>query len=345
MLNKNQSNKRNSWKYTVVLPALIAFVFLFQVKVVAQEKSVKTEVNEVKSYNVTTIRWDKDTPNDEMDSDIKFIKKQGVTLKYSNLKRNSDGEITAIKVEFKDDKGNSGIVKFDGNKPIKPIQFYKTDDSVGFGDMPSAMDSGNEEYKVVMGHPINVSDSISEVTVEVPEPPTPPNSKKIEKTIIIKKSGSDDKEPLIIINGQKYDKKTLDKLDANSIETVDVLKDDGATKIYGKDGEKGVIVVRTKTIKNNSDNSDVKKPVIFSNDNGDDIVITDNYKLLKVPGSPAVQFNENSPILIVNGNVQSNPKATLEIIDVSKIKSVRIYDENDNESKGTPIKKVVITTK
>jgi len=38
MLNKNQSHSSNSWKYAAVLPALIAFVFLFQVQVVAQEK-------------------------------------------------------------------------------------------------------------------------------------------------------------------------------------------------------------------------------------------------------------------------------------------------------------------
>ncbi|RVT74903.1 M56 family peptidase [Flavobacterium sufflavum] len=38
MLNKNQSKKWNSWKYITVFPALVAFVFLFQIEVVAQEK-------------------------------------------------------------------------------------------------------------------------------------------------------------------------------------------------------------------------------------------------------------------------------------------------------------------
>jgi hypothetical protein len=41
MLNKIQSNKRNSWKYAMILPALVAFMFLFQVEVVAQEKVQK----------------------------------------------------------------------------------------------------------------------------------------------------------------------------------------------------------------------------------------------------------------------------------------------------------------
>jgi hypothetical protein len=40
MLKKIQSNKRNSWKYAMILP-VVAFMFLFQVEVVAQEKGKK----------------------------------------------------------------------------------------------------------------------------------------------------------------------------------------------------------------------------------------------------------------------------------------------------------------
>jgi len=55
MLNKNQSNKRNSWKYAAVIPGLIAFVLLFQIEVVAQEKVtekiIKLSSNEPLSAN------------------------------------------------------------------------------------------------------------------------------------------------------------------------------------------------------------------------------------------------------------------------------------------------------
>jgi hypothetical protein len=37
MLNKNQSKKINSWKYAGA-PALVTFVLLFQVKVIAGER-------------------------------------------------------------------------------------------------------------------------------------------------------------------------------------------------------------------------------------------------------------------------------------------------------------------
>ena len=61
MLNKNQSKKWNSWKYAVVLPALIAFVFLFQIEVVAQEKSTLKQETEVKeAVDLTTFKIEKD---------------------------------------------------------------------------------------------------------------------------------------------------------------------------------------------------------------------------------------------------------------------------------------------
>ncbi|MDG2432931.1 M56 family metallopeptidase [Flavobacterium sp.] len=52
MLNKNQSHKRNSWKYATVVPALIGFMLLFQVEVVAQEKAPK-ETNKT-TYNTVS---------------------------------------------------------------------------------------------------------------------------------------------------------------------------------------------------------------------------------------------------------------------------------------------------
>ncbi|MBA0883112.1 M56 family metallopeptidase [Flavobacterium undicola] len=52
MLNKNQSKKWNSWKYITVFPALVAFVFLFQIEVVAQEKVAPKQENETKSESI-----------------------------------------------------------------------------------------------------------------------------------------------------------------------------------------------------------------------------------------------------------------------------------------------------
>ncbi|MGO4821058.1 MULTISPECIES: M56 family metallopeptidase [unclassified Flavobacterium] len=53
MLNKNQSHKMNSWKYFSILPALVAFMFLFQIEVIAQEKTV-TETTKVEKTDVVS---------------------------------------------------------------------------------------------------------------------------------------------------------------------------------------------------------------------------------------------------------------------------------------------------
>lgn len=93
----------------------------------AQEKRSENK------QSVTYMTWNKNTPETEMKDDIKALKNQGVDIKYSDVKRNSEGEITSIKVEFKDNEGNSGNIAYNSKNPISPIQFHKTPQSVGFG--------------------------------------------------------------------------------------------------------------------------------------------------------------------------------------------------------------------
>lgn len=124
MLNKNQSKQKNAWKYALLVPALIAFVVLFQIQTIAQEESShKKEKNQVNpdTKQVAEMVWTKDTPDEEIKNDIKWMKKEGLEITYSSLKRNSKGEITTIKVDYKDKSGNSGSLLHSGDDPIKPI--------------------------------------------------------------------------------------------------------------------------------------------------------------------------------------------------------------------------------
>ncbi len=139
MLNKNQSKRRNSWKYAVVLPALIAFILGFQVKVIAQEKTSdpvavdkKVEVRVLKSPG-TEVVVDKKTSDTELKAYADKLKQEGITLKFSKVKRNNSGEITRIKAEFKDKTGKKGATMVEGDEPIKPLSFYKSENAIGFG--------------------------------------------------------------------------------------------------------------------------------------------------------------------------------------------------------------------
>ncbi len=127
MLNKNQSNKKNSWKYAFVLPLLVAFVFLFQVKVVAQEKeSIETE-KEVVKYTILNT-----TSNKELRKYSKKVKSEkGIDLKFEKIKRDKQNRIKEISIytDNKIGKTERKIVK--GNKPIEEIIITLTEDEAG----------------------------------------------------------------------------------------------------------------------------------------------------------------------------------------------------------------------
>ncbi len=89
-------------------------------------------------------------------------------------------------------------------------------------------------------------------------------AKKLQEILAEKDSENDDsdfekvvelKEPLYIINGTYYSEKELfgpnptspySPLNKQDIETISILQSDVATPIYGKKGEKGVVIIKTK---------------------------------------------------------------------------------------------------
>ena len=98
MLHKNKSQNKNQWKFALVLPLLTAFIFTFQTKIVAQKPTVKEikvkEVHEnIEAYLIT-----KETK--DFDKLTTLFSEKGITAKFKSIKRNSDGEITGIKIDL-----------------------------------------------------------------------------------------------------------------------------------------------------------------------------------------------------------------------------------------------------
>ncbi|GAL63499.1 putative outer membrane protein [Algibacter lectus] len=67
-------------------------------------------------------------------------------------------------------------------------------------------------------------------------------------SIIIRGSSSlnGDNQPLWVIDGVPQDGLTLDDLNLDTVESIDVLKDASSTAIYGSRGAQGVVIVTTK---------------------------------------------------------------------------------------------------
>ncbi|MGL2966173.1 M56 family metallopeptidase [Flavobacterium sp. XGLA_31] len=251
MLNTHQSQKRNSWKYALVIPALVGFVLLFQIKVIAQEKEedafVKAFAKGFHNGDEVRVKIDKNSSDEQLKREAERLKKDhGVTLKVSKVKRNTSGEITGIKVEYKDKNGHKGVNQVNGDEPIAPIHFYKNDQAIGFGHPKNPqifVNAGFAHPEAVKGFVYhNNEDSIPEinedidVNVEIPENII--GLENADKNIII---NGKDKKPLIVING---------KVISDNGEIDKIMKDGNFNFSFNddEDGERPKIIINGKEI-------------------------------------------------------------------------------------------------
>jgi len=111
---------------------LVAFIITIANGFSQDKKPFVIKPNDDKGDIVMT--WRANTPEQEMKDDIKALANHGVTITYDAVKRNSKGEITAIKVTYTDRKGNKGALEMDNQKPITTIKFFKQGENIGFGE-------------------------------------------------------------------------------------------------------------------------------------------------------------------------------------------------------------------
>jgi hypothetical protein len=126
------SNFRN---FAFTLTVVLSFLS-FQTNATAQNKKLLSSTEAAQDNIFMT--WNKNTPEQEMKDDCKALAEKGITIKYSNVKRNSSDEIIALRVEYSDRKGNKGVMELNNQKPINTIKFFRQDDEIGFGDPSSS---------------------------------------------------------------------------------------------------------------------------------------------------------------------------------------------------------------
>lgn len=179
MLNKNQSKKRNYWKYYAILPALVAFILLFQIKTIAQEKNETKKVSE-RNELVDVYKIKNTTTDAELKEITKKLKEiHNVDIEISEVKRNSNSQLTAIKVDIEKGTGQDQTIQIEGNNPIKSCGIIIATENgsrkinlVTDGVMDKPMVIGNRIVEVSeTGSPAKTS-TIS--TITPPVPPTPP---------------------------------------------------------------------------------------------------------------------------------------------------------------------------
>ncbi|WP_431135705.1 M56 family metallopeptidase [Psychroserpens mesophilus] len=207
------------------------------------------------------IHINKNTTNEDLKNIKKELKNEGISFKYSNVKRNSDGEITGINTEFKSDE-NSSNYNISGDDGIKPFRFKSSDGTFNVGTVnkntleyrikngPTKIQSANGTSKVIVIDENNVKDTLYINT----------QTMKHNNSVFIQKQNkftfsTDDKDsnifindtetPLFIINGNKVDKLLFENINSDKIQSVFVFKGEEAQKKYGDEGKNGVIIINT----------------------------------------------------------------------------------------------------
>ncbi|WP_286968612.1 M56 family metallopeptidase [Flavobacterium sp. UBA4854] len=177
MLNKNQSNKRNYWKYSAVIPALGAFVLLFQIKTIAQEKK-QTETPTIQRDTVKdaeeTIKITKNTTDKELNElPGKLKSNHNLDVEISDVKRNTKEELTAIQIKVKSDSGKKQTIKIDGEDAIKDCELAIGTDENGAKSININTDR-NLRMPIIIRNERVVVRNHADSDVVAPVPPTPP---------------------------------------------------------------------------------------------------------------------------------------------------------------------------
>ncbi|MBS9765937.1 MAG: carboxypeptidase-like regulatory domain-containing protein [Flavobacteriaceae bacterium] len=117
-----------------------------------------------------------------------------------------------------------------------------------------------------------------------------------------------EKKPLVIVDGKEIPHKDLDKIPADFIKDITVLKDKSAIEKYGEKGKNGVILVTTKD-KSSVSTKTINGEVIFSlkRENGETLHFNRHGQNVEIKDGKVVVLNNDKAVVLKKqkGNVSS----------------------------------------
>ena len=226
MLNKNRSNGKNSFKYALMLPLLVGFIFLFNVKTEAQVKSMDSIQADTNKYGPVT--FDKERSGDFPDA--------------LSITKNP---------QFQFYIGEPVPLYLLGGKEISKTEFDKIDpnsiESISVWKGQRAIDRFGEKGKdgvveiILKKDYLNIPKTNYSDSLKIRTRGTNTNENKQGFDVI----GATN--PLYLLDGKEISKSDLDKIDPSTIESINVLKKESTIEAYGDKGKNGVVVIKTKS--------------------------------------------------------------------------------------------------
>ena len=279
MLHKSKSNILNSWKYALILPALVIFMMSFNTKDVFIEKPMTSasdnlienhQSSDKKTIPNTDLVITKDMTDVDLETLKNDLKEKGFEAHFKNIKRNSQGEITSIKIDISSKNSNANY-HINGDKGILPITIDINEDEQTISLISGTSKADKHAIYIENNDEDDVDKPVKNVvylngkgkvtdTVHIEK-----DVKKLvltsgsgKKTNIIT-SGNGNKaaytvstngdEPLVILNGKIVTENDVEV--HSSIETATTLKGKNATYKYNDDGKHSVVEINTNSSSNN----------------------------------------------------------------------------------------------
>ena len=136
MLHKN-STSNNFWKMTAVLPLVLAFLLVFNVKTMAQVNASeeKPEFTKTEKFSVSI---SKNSSPEDLEFAKNFMLKQNLQLEYEEISRSPEGLLTSITINFLNKiNNNSGSVSKNDPAGIGSIViFVNKNGETGIAEAP-----------------------------------------------------------------------------------------------------------------------------------------------------------------------------------------------------------------
>ncbi|MDX1830277.1 MAG: M56 family metallopeptidase [Lutibacter sp.] len=258
MLHKNKSKNTNKWKYTLLVPALALFMIAFNTQTIAQNKDSKWEIKT--GITEVSLIIDKSSTDKDLNNEKEFFKKEhNIKLTFKGIKRNSKGEITAIKIEVKAPKSNANY-STSSSTPINPIKIsYDKDNNSVSINSGKKISKNHYAYKI---HKKTGKDG-NYVFISSDDKKNKKNNVWIYKTDEKGNKGEKSEKVIVFKNGKKNIKVINDNVIIDDTDTEINTDEDGNVVIIkqtsGKDG-KHISHAKTTNFWVSSDN---KKPLFI----------------------------------------------------------------------------------
>ncbi|RWW98808.1 M56 family metallopeptidase [Flavobacterium cerinum] len=306
MLNKQQSKKRNYWKYITIVPVLVAFIYLFQTEVIAQEKAEKAATGKAKNTTKFKIALEVNKDSDEKElNEEKLIFKQefDADIYFSNIIRNAKGEIIAIKVSVKDKDNQASY-------PVYEVTKNKNDNSpIHPFTVAIEQEEGTNKNVITFNDPVK-RQVLNHKGEEIKVDGSAKKDDSLKENWTVNSFTKNGKESLIIINGVKQNPGSAISIPLQcEVDKVKALNSKEAVEKYGEAAKHGAMEITLKEDKNATPkNYEVRQKMAFnSNQVSPELhVTTEANRKLNTPITERVQQINNSSTRIAIVKNESN---------------------------------------